>query len=65
MSLSERSSSEKYLDVLNEIDAMMKQTSDLIETLEEDNPNRIHLNGELLGLRRAKTSVRKFHRLEG
>lgn len=57
----ERSTSEKLLDLLDSIDSMLVQTTNLIETLDEDHPHRIGLNGEILGLRRAKTAVRKFH----
>lgn len=57
----ERSTSEKLLDVIDAINEMIAQTSKLIETLDEDHPHRVSLNGEILGLRRAKTAVRKFH----
>lgn len=57
----ERSTSEKLLDLLDEIDGMMLQTSKLIKSLTEDHPHRASLEGELSGLKRAKAAVRKFH----
>ncbi|KGP85285.1 MULTISPECIES: hypothetical protein [unclassified Paenibacillus] len=57
----ERLISEKLIDLVYAIDEMMIQTGKLIETLDENHPHRISLNGEVLGLRRAQTAVRKFH----
>lgn len=57
----ERITSEKLIDLVHAIDEMMIQTGKLMETLDEDHPDRVSLNGEILGLRRAQTAVRKFH----
>ncbi|MEN1990813.1 hypothetical protein [Paenibacillus hubeiensis] len=63
--MTEKSFSDFYFALVDEIDRLIDETSKLRDTVpDEKESDRVSLNGELMGLRRARVAARNLYRDE-